>query len=642
MWVTLPQVTVQVLNGLNRRHATSLITGVSANHDLPTNVVEQIIMRADGIPLFIEEVTKTIVEWGAHQGIATPGAGYQPASVDSVPISLQASLMARLDRLAVGKEVAQIGSVIGREFSFEMLQALAGLTKDQLERAFGELVQSGLIIAGGRPPDATYSFKHALVQDAAYASLLRERRREIHLRVAQALEKKVAGAGIAEPQLLAWHFGEAGVPEKSIDYYLRAAELATGRYALAEMVSHLRKGVRQLTFLPDSRQKLQTELTLQVALGRALIDHHGSGNEEVRQAFERAHELGHMLGDTEQLLRVHDGLLNYHFTHSQPAVLLRYAGEMLEVGQRTANVQAFLIARRSAGFANLLLGHFEKARQELQPLIAMYEVERDGPQHGLTTRDMKVSASTILGMCLTAMGYLDSGDALGLQGVKHAESINHLVSLFLGLRRACVQRMMQGNVDGVLELANRLLATNAKYEVFLGTREGELFHSWAQLKKGRDTQLLGRIRTCVEHLDTAKHYVMLPFFMACAADVIGHCGDSSGAATLLDRAAELANLTGEQWSTPEIIRLQSHFAVREQEEAIALSNSSLSMAREQGAKLWELRSAMRLAELLRDQEKYTEAHELLSPLYAWFVEGLDRPDLVAAKAVLKSVDPQSR
>jgi class 3 adenylate cyclase len=226
-WTAQPQVTVQMLNGLNRRQAATLIRGITGARNLPDDVVERIVARGDGVPLFIEEITKTVMERARNDGKRV----VESVSVDSVPSSLQDSLMARLDALALGKEVAQIGSVIGREFSFEMLQALSNLPTKRLEQAIGELLQALLVMARGRPPAASYTFMHALVQDAAYASLLRDRRRAIHLHLAEELEKDPTGA--VEPQLIGWHFGEAGAADRAIDYFLKAAEGATGRFALS-------------------------------------------------------------------------------------------------------------------------------------------------------------------------------------------------------------------------------------------------------------------------------------------------------------------------------------------------------------------------------------------------------------------------
>ena len=356
-WTARPQVTVQFLPVFNRREAESLIREVIGDRVLPITVIDRIMVHADGVPLFIEELTKAVLEKGPlHEGDGNL-LPFEPLSPDAVPTSLQASLVARLDAVPAGKEVAQLGSVVGRDFTFEMIQSLSGIAVKRLEQTLGELVQTGLLLARGRPPEATYTFKHVLVQDAAYASLVRDERRKFHLAVAEMLEKDTAGPATTEPELLAWHFAGAGASDRAIDYYLKAAGRTTGRFAFAEMVSQLHKGLRQLEQLPKSVETQQRELALQVALGRALIDHRGSGSEEVREAFERAHQLCLALGDMRQLLSVFDGLvLNYHFGHSEPMKMLGYAAEIFALGQRIGDAQLLLWARRSRSSANSAAG----------------------------------------------------------------------------------------------------------------------------------------------------------------------------------------------------------------------------------------------------------------------------------------------
>ena len=633
-WATRPHVTVQLLSGLDRPMAGSLIKQVAGGQELPQDVVDRIVAHADGIPLFIEELTKTVLHKGLTSNDGERASPMNSLSADVVPTSLHASLMARLDRLPVGKEVAQIGAVIGREFSFEGLQALSLLPTARLEHALGELVEAGIIIPHGQPPLATYAFKHALVQDAAYASLLRDRRRETHLRLAEGLEKEVGGVA-AEPQLIAWHFAEAGVPEKSIAYYSKAADHATGRFALAEMVSHLRKALRQVAYLPDSTEKQRRELALQVALGRALIDHQGSGSEEVRVTFERARELCFTLDEMQLLPGVYDGLmLNYHFTHSQPEKMIHYASEMMSVHERTGDAQALLMARRAGGLANLLLGRFKQAREEMQLVLDIYNAERDRPNRGMSTRDPRVSICTVLGTCLTLLGYPDSGAAMSLEGVKHAEALNHAISLTLALRRACVQGMSERNTQRVSELSERLLAVRSSYETFKGNREGAIFHSWAQLRTRPEPAAFERMEDSLRQLDASKNWALLPFFLGCAAELRGEYGHVATAVALLDRAAELVGITGERWCEAEIMRLRARFGASNSEEAVALLEASLATAREQGAKLWELRTATTLAGLLRDEGHSAAARKLLAPIYDWFTEGWATADLITARALL--------
>ena len=632
-WASRPQVTVQALSGLDRRHAASLIRAVTGERTLPKNVVDRIIAHADGIPLFIEELTKTVLDAHLQHSNEQQDLLAEPLSPSIVPTTLQASLMARLDRLVAAKEVAQIGSVIGREFSFELLHELSELPQQDLGDALRELAMSGLATAHGQPPYSTYAFKHALVQDAAYASLLRGRRRSIHLSLAELFERENNHPEGPLPEVIAWHFGEAGAADKSIAYYLKAAERTTGRFALTERVSHLRKALRQIEHLPDSTETVRRELALQVALYQALVDEQGSGSDEVHSAVQRARALCLKLGDTQQLIRVQDGLFNYYFSHSQPETLLRYADEMRDVGQRTGNPQAFIMARKTAGFAHLLLGRLETACEDMRLLVEAYDEVRDG-HAALAVRDPKVGAYTVLGMCLTALGYPDSGTAKSLEAVRYADSLNHEVSQIVALRRACVQHIMRRDTQTVLTLSTRLLALATAFETFKGSRDGTIFNCWAQLQARRDPALLERMRDCIEQFDATQYWALLPFFMTSAAEIMVRYGDPDGAAAMVNRAAELVQSTGEQWSESEVIRLQACICARDLDHKVSLLRTSLDKARQQNAKLWELRSATSLAEVRLSQGNEDAAREDLAPVLMWFTEGLDAPDLVAARTLL--------
>lgn len=624
-WASKANVAARLLNALDQKHAALLIGNVSGATSLPDNVIDRIIAHADGVPLFIEELTKTVIERGDNEPLSS--------IPNFVPATLNASLMGRLDRLAAGKEVAQIGSVIGREFSFEMLHELSGLPTQRLMEAVRELAQAGIAIEHGDPPDATYTFKHALVQDAAYGSMLRERRRSIHLSLAQLLEKDTVGN--VEPQLIAWHFAHASAPERAIDYYLKAAERATGRFALGEMVNQLREGLRQLKGLPDSDDTRRRELVLQIALGRALIDHEGGAGERVQVAFERARQICLELDEPTQLIRVHDGLTNFYFAHFDLIAVLGCVEEMRTVGQRTGNAQAILLAHRSGGFANLLLGRFEQAHDDLRRLIHIYVADRDSPHTALTARDPKVFACTSLGICLTVMGHPTAGLVMTQAGIEHAENLDHTVSLIFGLRRACVRHMIARDYQAVIDLSERLAALSGEYETFKGRIDGSIFYSLAKLQSNWDAALIEQLLGGIERLDAAKNWILLPFFMACAAETIGNHGDFAQATALLDRAAALISVTNEQWCEPEIIRLQALFGTPAPQDAVELLHSALRKANQQGAKLWELRCAASLANIWRSTGEHAAAEAVLAPVYGWFTEGFETTDLAAAHALLQ-------
>ncbi len=314
-----------------------------------------------------------------------------------------------------------VASVIGREFSLELIQTISQLPARRLEEGLAELVQAEIIVAYGHPPSASYTFRHALVQDAAYASLLRDQRHAIHRRLAEVLTIDASGEAV-EPQVIAWHFAEGCVPDRAVHYYQEAAERATGRFALAEMVHHLRNALRQVMDIPDSPDRQRLELALQLKIGRVLIDHEGANSDAVRTTFERALQLCLALDEVELLPRVYDGLVvNYHFIRSQPERIIQYTHDMTSVHERTGARQALFMQKRAKSLANFLFGHFDAASTEMRNLIGMYDQERHGPNSGMSSRDPKTSISVLLGMCLTILGHVDSGAAMSRSAIQHAE-----------------------------------------------------------------------------------------------------------------------------------------------------------------------------------------------------------------------------
>jgi hypothetical protein len=318
--------------------------------------------------------------------------------------------------------------------------------------------------------------------------------------------------------------------------------------------------------------------------------------------------------------------------------MLFYANELLEIAQRTKDATALLFARRARSSVYFLQGRLSKSHEETQLVMRLYQERQDKIEDRKMARDPKVSTHINFGICLTALGFPDSGAAMTLEGIKLAEILNHTVSLILALRRACVRAMMQLDTREVLNLSQRLLALNTNQETFVGTREGTIFNGWAQLQSSPDSGLFERILTSLEELDAAKHQVMLPFFMASVAELMYNHGNGTGARALLDRAAELASVNGEQWCDPEIIRLRARFNACGSHEALATLQASLASAKEQGSKLWELRTSITLAEHWLAAGDRTAARKVLAPVYGWFTEGFNTRDLVAARKVLGQLD----
>jgi class 3 adenylate cyclase len=617
-WTGQAQVTMLALNRLDRHDRIALVDQIAGGKALPEEVVAQIADRTDGVPLFVEELTKSVLESGA------PLVG--------IPSTLHDSLMARLDRLPSVRAVAQTGAAIGREFSYQLLRAVSRLPEDELRSALDRLVESELVLQRGAPPDAVYRFKHALVQDAAYGSLLRDRRRALHHQVAVALEHDQTGVAAVEPELLAYHFAEAGIADRAIDYHTKAAERAMARFALSEMVSHLRRGIGLLNSLPHSREMRRRELSLQVALGHGLLDQVGSASDQGHAAFLRARELCLELGNTDLLLSVLYGLQVYHFTRAELAIVIRYAEEIKDLCLRTNERVAILIGERIAASAYLLLGRLADARTAYEHLLALYETEKDADLPAARTRDPYVAGCSYLAVCLTLMGYPAQGEATSQRGISHAERLQHASSVVFALRRGCVEAMLRRDVGRVEMLSARLLRASTDSETFLGVTEGHFFHSWALLHDRDDVREC--LQRSLDQLYETHTWALLPFLMAAAAELTATGGDQTGARRLLLRARELVDVTGECWCQSEIMRLEAALLAEGPTDRAELLRCALALAREQGSRLWQLRCATDLAELLRNQGEPDRAHEMLAPVYAWFTEGFDTPDLKEARALL--------
>ncbi len=600
-WRDQPGVQQLAVGGLNAGDAARLVGGLLGGPRLEAEVVSFIVSRADGIPLFLEELVRAVRLPGTTGSGGTrdrPGGGGLVEA--EVPMSLQSLLAARLDGLGPAKRVVQAASAIGREFRPDRLQVAAGLLDRDLAPAIGELERAGIVLCG---QDGVCYFRQALVQDAAYASMLRKQRRHIHLRIGEMLEREQGRPFGPAPEEIANHFARADAHARASTYYLHAAERTGGRFALAETIGLLRKGLHQVAAARDGGDGAmhEAEGTMQVALGRALIDHLGSGAPEVRAAFERARDLAAAAGAARQLLRAQDGLISHHFARSELGRVIEYAEEALANGAAAGDPAAMVLAWRSSGHARLLLGHLVEARRDLEQALRSYEAGMV-----VSSRDSKVSVCVALGVCLTLMGEDGLGRAASAEGLRHAESLGQLKTMTLGLRRAGAAALVRRDASDALALAGRLLALQDDFETFVGRREGEVFRAWAVLQVRHDPDAVDRARTALRELDEAGHWALLSFFMAMIAEAMLRHGDAGAGGALLRRAADLAEAGGERWCRPERLRLQARWAA-DAEARTALLRSSLELARQEGAALWERRAAADLIRLLRAQGRRSEA-----------------------------------
>jgi len=461
-WIGQPNVTMMTLNRLDKQDGAALIERVVGSHRLSAEIVNEIVERADGIPLFAEELTKAVLEAESSGEDAVRMLSNTP--LNSVPATLHASLMARLDRLGPAKEIAQTAAAIGRECSYEMLVAVSSLQEGDLRAAIEQLTASGLLVRRGTPPDAIYVFKHALVQDAAYGTLLISSRQQIHARIAEILETRFPDQGEREPELLARHFGEAKQSERAIAYWIKAGRHSAERSANLEAIRHLSRALNSLKLLPDSQERDRQELIAQTAIGTPLMSVHGYAAPETGAAYCRAHLLTQRLGDRGGLYATLSGQFSYHFVRGDQAVMRQLEQEAANIADAVAVGDSLRLVRgRLAGLTALHFGQFEEAKNALETIVRSYDTSKHRPPPDHHVHDPKMYALGYLAIILWIQGYPDKARQWSAATLDYMAELNHAnMSAFArvyGGAGVCEllreTSAVRSHADSVLELAEQ-------------------------------------------------------------------------------------------------------------------------------------------------------------------------------------------
>jgi predicted ATPase len=635
-WTGQPQVTELALNRLDRRDRTVLIEQIAGGKALPDEVTRQIAERTDGVPLFVEELTKSVLESGllrtkTHRyvlDVALPRF--------AIPTSLHASLLARLDRLGSVRHVAQIGAVIGREFSYELLRAVSRLSEDDLRAALGRLVASELVFQRGAPPDAVYTFKHVLVQDAAHGSLLRNVRQQLHAQIAEALQAQSPELMENQPELFAQQYAEAGLVENSVAYWEKAALRSTDRSAMAEAGAQLQKGLEQLALLPDTPERRRWELKYWSALGAVLLSVKGQAAPETGHAFARAKELWEQLGSPAEFFQVPYGQSRYHAVRGELDLARRLDEELLDLSRRRDDSAGLVLGHMSSGRTLMYAGKFALSRSHLEAALAHH----DPIIHCLLVRQIgnypQVVSQASLGIVLFQLGFPDRAVARSRAAVAEARRRSHATALAVSLSDCTLLLSLVGDNRGLGERANELIAVATEHDFPLWGAQGAIYRGWAKVKNGDVAEGVSLLRSGANAYRATRAEAWTPYYTALLARTCEITGRIEESLTLLDDALQITERTEERWFAAELNRRKGELLLRQghSEAAEELYRKALSIAQEQQAKLWELRAVVSLVRLRCDQGRPAEARDLLAPIYGWFTEGFDTPDLKEAKALL--------
>jgi len=621
-WTGQPQVTMLTLNRLDRRDRTALITQIAGAKALPDEFIGQIVDRTDGVPLFIEELTKSVLESGV------PLVG--------IPITLHDSLMARLDRLASVRLVAQIGAAIGRQFPYVLLRAVSDLPEDELRMALAHLVASELVFQRGTPPDAVYTFKHALVQDAAHGSLLRSSRQQLHAQIAEALEAQSPELIDTQPERFAQHYAEAGQIEKSVVYWVKAGRRSAARSAMPEAAAQFRKGLDQLALVPDTPERRRQELQLCSGLGAALLLVKGFAARETGDTYARARELWEQLDSPSEFLHVPCGQFFYHVNRCEFDLAERFAEDLLRLSRRHNDPAGLVLGHTCSGRALMPVGRFASSRSHLEEALALYDPISHRSLLHQVGLDSQVVSQINLGNILFCLGFPDQALALNRAAIAAAHILAHPPSLALSMGFGTILLSLVGDDAIFAERLDELAALVAEYGFSVYSSTGRILRGWLIVKNGDVTEGISLLRGGLTAYRAIGQEAWLPYFVSLEAAACEIAGQIEESMALVDEALQIAGRTGEHWFLAELDRQKGKLLLRQghSEAAEELYYKALDIAREQEAKLWELRAAASLARLRRDQGRRAEARDLLAPIYGWFTEGFDTPDLREAKALL--------
>jgi class 3 adenylate cyclase/predicted ATPase len=635
-WIGQPQVSMVALNRLDWRDRMTLVEQIAGGKALPDEVVTQIVDRADGVPLFVEELTKSVLESGLLREEADRYVLDGALPPFAIPTSLHDSLMARLDRLASVRRVAQIGAAIGRAFPYALLHAVSRLPEDELQTALDRLVASELVFQRGMPPDAVYAFKHALVQDAAHGSLLRSSRRQLHAEIAEALEGQSPDLMDSQPELFARHYAEAGLVEKSVAFWSKAGRSSAARSAMAEAAAQFQMGLDQLALLRNSPERQRQELELSSALGAVLMAAKGIAAPETGDAYARARELWEQLGSPSEFVHVPRGLAFYHVYRGELDLAMRLDEDVLRLSSRRNDSSGLVLGHNSYGRNLMLAGRFAISRCHLEEVLALYDpISHQSLVHQVGLHP-QVESQAVLGNVLFCLGLPDQAFVRSNAAIAGARKLAHTPSLASTLSFALrLLSYAEANAD-IGRLADELVALGTEQGFPMWRALGTIYGGWAKVKNGDVMDGITALRSGSSDHRAAGAETGMPHHIALLAMACEIAGQVEEALALLDDALRSAERTGERRFAAELNRHKGRLLLRQghSEAAEELYRKALSIAQEQGAKLWELRAAASLARLRRDQGRGAEARDLLAPVYGWFTEGFHTADLKQAKALL--------
>ncbi|MBI4228838.1 MAG: hypothetical protein HY693_03845 [Deltaproteobacteria bacterium] len=618
-----------------------MIEKVAGGKALPVEVVPQVVAKTDGIPLFVEEFTKMILE---SDLLKVEDGQYKLTGALSslaIPTTLQDSLMARLDRLKTVKEVVQLGATLGREFTYELLKAVSPLNNSNLQRELAKLVEAEILYKRGVQPQARYIFKHALIQDAVYQSLLKSKRRQHHEKIAQVLEEKFVDIAETQPELLAHHYTEAGLVAQAIPYWQKAGEKARQRSANTEAIGHLTKGLELIKTLPETPERIQQEMIVQTTIAPAFMATKGYASSEVERAVLRAWELCQSIGETPQLFPVIHALWRFYLVRPDLKTARERAEECLKIAQKVKDPELLLEAHMALGAAYLWLGDMISAREHHEQGISIYDPLKHAGHTFIYGQDPGVFCLSYCAWALWFSGYADKALQTAQQALNIAQSLSHPYSLGFALRSVAVIHQFRFESQAAQGWAEKLIALSNEQGFAYLLAWGTILRGWALATQGQGREGVSQIAEGLTIHRETEGELARPYFLALKAEANLELAKAQEGLRAIDEAIEIMNKNEECFFEGELHRLKGELLLALSHDceakAEACFHQALGVARRQSAVSLELRATMSLCRLFDKRGKKEQARKMLSETYGRFTEGFDTMDLKQARDLLEEL-----
>lgn len=620
-----------------------LVASVAGRKALPLALIEELVARTSGIPLFVEAVTRSVIEAGILRELDDRFELTGPLPPGLIPTTLQASLMGRIDRLGQNRSVAQLAATIGREFSFELLHGVSGQPVAELTKVLRQMVDLELVSEMGVPPSSTYSFKHALIQDAAYESLLRKTRQKFHNEIAEALQARFPEMAESKPELLARHYEGAGRIDEATAGWKKAGLLAGQRFAVRESVAHLRKAISLLETLPgDDPSRLRSEMEAQLALFPALMSTLGWGSREVEAACVRAQELCEKLGNFQGLLGSRWGLWTVYLLRGTIVPCIEAAKPVLEMAMPTGDPMLQIIAHQANGYSNYFIANFAAAREHAENALALYDPERERTLVSIFQLPASFACGNFLTMSLWFTGYPEQAERARKEAWAVIESLDIPACTAYALGNSMMIHYARRDREAIAAQAEQLYTVSVEGGFLLWAAQARIYRGWAWAMNGDTESGIAEMNAGMKAYRLTGSGIMMPQLFLMLAEAYWRAGRPGEALGAISSGLRHSSEHDEYVFSPELYRLRGDIQLAQGAAATgeASYRRSIEVAQAQKARMLELQAAIALAKVQLDSGRLQDAHAMLLPLYEWFQEGHDTPELVECRALLTVIGAQ--